>query len=355
MKKLWSGSDGKFMTYLMALKYLGRGNSKELYFARQTVWSLGKDGKLVHRVGETSSNQESSPFVKVLYIHYGKKSESPKDSVVFHCHGGGFISMTPKGHEGYLRQWSKHFNVPVISVFYRLAPEDPYPAALQDLLDAYFFLTSQGAEVILGFRPKNIVIAGDSAGGNLATALTIVLNDVKKRDETLLMPRSVCIQYPVANPYISVTASRTLSVLDNLLTLGARYAVSAGYVGETFDFEHRATISTGIKPWYRREEETINGIFEKHRQKLADPYFNVLSFNSYEELKDIKLYVQASEFDPLLDDSIDLCRRWKGFVQLDVIPDVNHGFLAFQGFCPEARSASQVTLKRIGEGLGVTE
>ena len=168
------------------------------------------------------------------------------------------------------------------------------------------------------------------------------------------MPQSLCIQYPCSNPFIGYTSpSRTLSVFDNLLSFGACHGGIIGYVGETIDYDNKASVTTGVKPWYRRGNDVVDQIISKHKNKLSDPYFNIVCSNHYDDLKDIKLFIQASEFDPLIDDSIQIAKKWKGFVKLDVIPDVNHGFLSLQDFSPEAKRGSKLSRKRIGQGLGI--
>lgn len=59
------------------------------------------------------------------------------DNLIFHIHGGGFISMSSRCHENYTRRWAIQTSVPVLSVDYRLAPEFPYPAGLDDVWQAY--------------------------------------------------------------------------------------------------------------------------------------------------------------------------------------------------------------------------
>ena len=59
------------------------------------------------------------------------------DNLIFHIHGGGFISMSSRCHENYTRRWAIQTNIPILSVDYRLAPEFPYPAGLDDVWQAY--------------------------------------------------------------------------------------------------------------------------------------------------------------------------------------------------------------------------
>lgn len=370
IKTLWQAGEARMSRVFMRGKSVVRGKCKSMKFFRQKEWNLTPDGRLKRRIPdevdaesdaidskkEMSDDQKrNTSFVKVMYIHYGQKGQSRDDSLIFHSHGGGFIAMTPKGHEAYLRKWARKLKVPVISVYYRLAPDHPYPAALQDVLDSYLYLTSGTDRIksFLGFHPKNIVLAGDSAGGNLSVALALVLADIKKEVSSLIMPTALSVQYPLSNPVLGCTsASRSQVIFDTLLSVGAAHACCVAIVGITRDYELQASIQSGNKPWYRRDRQEVKEIFCQYQQSINYPFFNVLSSNNFEALKDIKLFIQASEFDPLLDDSIAIAKKWKGIVKLDVIPDVNHGFLAFQGFSPEAKRASKITTKRISQGLG---
>jgi len=77
---------------------------------------------------------------------------------------------------------NNYLGTPILSVDYSLSPEAKYPIALQEILDCYLWLISKDPSVkeMLGFDPKKIVICGDSAGGNLTCALSLVLNDIRK-------------------------------------------------------------------------------------------------------------------------------------------------------------------------------
>lgn len=100
-----------------------------------------------------------------------------EDKVILYFHGGGFILMSPKTHRDLTIRIAQLTKIPVLSVDYRLAPEHPFPASLEDCVAAYKWLLSEG------YKAKNIIIAGDSAGGNLT--LTVL---IKIRDEGINLP-----------------------------------------------------------------------------------------------------------------------------------------------------------------------
>lgn len=96
--------------------------------------------------------------------------------VILYCHGGGYTS----GNLGYSRVLSSKLahvtGYDVLSFEYRLAPEHPYPAAVEDAMRAWDYLMYQG------YGAENVTVAGDSAGGNLALVLCRCLKAAGRRD-----------------------------------------------------------------------------------------------------------------------------------------------------------------------------
>jgi acetyl esterase/lipase len=106
-----------------------------------------------------------------------------QDRVLLYFHGGGWVMGSAYGFRSLTVALGKVTQMRVLSVNYRLAPEHPYPAALEDCTNAYQWLLRQG------FNPLNIIIAGDSAGGQLT--LTTILN---LRDKGTPFPKgAVCL------------------------------------------------------------------------------------------------------------------------------------------------------------------
>lgn len=65
------------------------------------------------------------------------KSKPPARGLLIHCHGGGFVAQSSLSHECYLREWAKQIKVPILSIDYSLAPEAPFPRALEEVTYAY--------------------------------------------------------------------------------------------------------------------------------------------------------------------------------------------------------------------------
>ncbi|XP_020716747.1 hormone-sensitive lipase isoform X1 [Ceratitis capitata] len=134
-------------------------------------------------------------------------------SVLFHCHGGGFVAQSSKSHELYLRDWAAALDVPIISVDYSLAPEAPFPRALEEVFYAYCWMLRNAEH--LGTTAERIVLAGDSAGANLCigVALKCIEQGVRVPDGLFLAYCPTLISF-VASP------ARLLCLMDPLLPFG---------------------------------------------------------------------------------------------------------------------------------------
>lgn len=91
--------------------------------------------------------------------------------VLLFLHGGGYISGSIASHRHMIAQAGREAGARTLALGYRLAPEHPFPAALEDAIAGYRWLLSQG------FAPERIVVAGESAGGGLAIAALVSLRD----------------------------------------------------------------------------------------------------------------------------------------------------------------------------------
>ncbi len=94
-----------------------------------------------------------------------------KDKVIFFMHGGGYVSGSCSDHRAPVAKFVKGSGLGALLFEYRLAPEHPFPAAIEDSLKAYRWLLDQGV------APARVVFAGDSAGGGLCLATLLALRD----------------------------------------------------------------------------------------------------------------------------------------------------------------------------------
>lgn len=100
------------------------------------------------------------------WVETKPRVDKSKTRVCLYLHGGGYIACSPSSHRTITSYIARRANCSVLAIDYRKAPEDRYPCALQDARMTYKYL------LLCGYKAENIVIAGDSAGGNLTLVLT---------------------------------------------------------------------------------------------------------------------------------------------------------------------------------------
>lgn len=166
-----------------------------------------------------------------------KRGKRPS-SVIFHIHGGGFISMSSNSHQVYTRRWVQDLKIPVFSVDYRLAPRNPFPDGLDDAWQAYYWLVHNSGS--LNMKVKKVFITGDSAGGNLALGVTnkAILEGIKKPDGLVLIYPAVYLHDKVFKnsimlclednimPYSFMKLCKELYVQDTQLDCGNNFWIS---------------------------------------------------------------------------------------------------------------------------------
>jgi monoterpene epsilon-lactone hydrolase len=230
--------------------------------------------------------------VPVLNIETGRASH---DAVVLWFHGGWYAIGSPRTSAAISSDVARRIDAKVVSVDYRLAPEHPYPAALQDARAAYRALLDSGVD------PQSIAIVGESAGGGLAIALLASLAEDG-------------LPQPAATVLLSRWTDLTLS-------------------GETM------TSMIGIDPAFTREKVSVRAAEYVGSADPADPAISPI-FADLHGLSPI--LIQAGSHEILLDDSIRLARRAAIddiAVTLDVTPGVPHGFQAFAAMLEEGDAA----------------
>lgn len=130
--------------------------------------------------------------------------------VILYLHGSGYAICSPRTHRGLVARLARNTRLPAFCVEYRLAPEHRYPAAADDVETAYAWLIRQG------YSAKDIVIAGDSAGGHLA--LDLVAENVRTGRE---QPRSVVLFSPLLDLTMGLAARQEKVRRDPLISAAA--------------------------------------------------------------------------------------------------------------------------------------
>lgn len=132
--------------------------------------------------------QEAEPFYKVpdgfrltgikrgkFYMEYLEADSSCCEKVILQLHGGGYVGTLTNIYRRFAEIYATSGKgISVLSLDYRVAPDNPYPAALEDAIAGYKWLLEKG------FSHDRIILAGDSAGGGLALALCMYLRDNKE-------------------------------------------------------------------------------------------------------------------------------------------------------------------------------
>lgn len=235
---IWDILDYKLVSkMIIPMLFVGRGvRANSVNIPRQCKYKFTDDGKDVARMNtyltsispvENSNsiiNNDKDVTQKYVKCRLIKgKSTANSGKILFHCHGGGWLTHSPDSHENYLRQWASDMpDLTILSVAYSL--KQHHPIALQEVLDVYLWLTSGKPEVIemIGFEPSTVVLAGDSAGANLVVSLAMSLNHIRSKYSTneIILPHGIVSIYgaflltPAAGP------SRAIGYLDPLLSPG---------------------------------------------------------------------------------------------------------------------------------------
>ncbi len=171
-------------------KYFGTllGSSKDVLIEDVDIYDHAKTGDMLQ--GE---------WVYVNRAHM-------KKYVILYCHGGGYSTGSRLYARTLTGKLAMSTSMDVLSFDYRLAPEHPYPAALEDAMKVWDYL------MLLGYGARDVILAGDSAGGNLALALTL-----KLRKEKRLLPRGLVLMSPWTDLTSSGQSHKTKAQIDPVL------------------------------------------------------------------------------------------------------------------------------------------
>ena len=205
-----------------------------------------------------------------------------KKYVILYCHGGGYSTGSRVYARTLTTKLAMSTSMDVLSFDYRLAPEHPYPAATEDAMKVWNYL------MLLGYGARDVILAGDSAGGNLALSLALQLKAQKR-----LLPRGLILMSPWTDLTASGQSHETKAAIDPVL--------NAGYLAE------------------------MTGNYAA-KEKLNDPFISPL-FGDYEGFPPV--YIQVGENEVLLDDSVMLYRKLlhaNVSVRLDRFPGMWHVF-----------------------------
>lgn len=144
------------------------------------------------------------------------------ERVIYYLHGGGYVMGSINTHREMVSRLSRAASARVLIIDYRLAPENPFPAAVDDSLSAYRWLLSVGVD------PARLVIAGDSAGGGLTVATLISLRDAGES----LPQAGICL-----SPWVDLECVGECMVTraerDPVLSRDISLMLAKAYLGDT--------------------------------------------------------------------------------------------------------------------------
>ena len=174
--------------------------------------------------------EEKDSFLNKLLCcvssHHNSNDVS-KQSIILHIHGGGFITLSPLSHENYIREIVNKTGIATLSVDYRLSPEYSFPSALDDVYQIYMWLIENG-ESDMNLKIKNIILLGDSAGGNLILALVYIL-----LIRGIKLPNLILLAYPsVKMTKAPLSLSYINSLYDPMLDFNLLNFCRKSYLGE---------------------------------------------------------------------------------------------------------------------------
>ena len=231
---------------------------------------------------------------------------SRSDRVLLYLHGGAFMFRFPRTHTGMAARWCRSLGARALMVDYRLAPEHRFPAAPDDCHRAYRWLLAQGVSA------SQIVIAGDSAGGNLAL---VTLHRIKMAGEP--MPACAVLVSPVVDFTLSSKSLVTNQARDPMFTL-------AGLIA--------------LRQLYASPEEFLD-------PSVSPVYADYAGFPP--------LLFQAGDLEVLRDESIRAAARAHAAgvpVELEIWADMAHVFQALP--LPQAAAATEAIVRFIAKHTG---
>ncbi len=225
-----------------------------------------------------------------MHARFYRPEGAPADAAILYAHGGGWTFGSLDSHDGLARRLAAACRLPVLSIAYRLAPEHPHPAPVEDAAAGFAFLTAGGLGTAI--EPSRIVVAGDSAGAQTVLALLLA-----RRDAGLAKAAAGLLFYGCFAPGFDTPSHRAFGADEHHLLSSARMR------------------------WY----------WANHLgARAADPGLAAPLRADFTDLP--PLFLDAASHDPLRDDTLRAAARLTAAGvpnRLRVTPGVVHGYLRF--------------------------
>lgn len=269
-----------------------------LLSARKRQGMVGKSFSFVNRISNLSPQ-----------IGAEGSTEKLSKSLLFHVHGGGWAAQTSKSHEVYLRSWAEKLDIPILSINYTHSIIAPFPRAVEEVFFAYCWALNNPES--LGWTGENIILVGDSAGGNLNTACVIqcIENGIRK-------PNGLFTIYAPFRIGSHITPSRFLTLIDCVLPNSLTTILAETYAR---------------KPKIRNATEKI----PTHRNDIGTEFIESYLLSPHTAPDKIlrsfpPTRILSTDLDACLDDGVEFAKKLRSLnvdVQLDVLTGLCHGFL----------------------------
>jgi monoterpene epsilon-lactone hydrolase len=234
----------------------------------------------------------SEPGVSGIWC---EPADAAAHRAILYLHGGGYLAGSATAWRGLTGELARLCRTRVFSLEYRLAPEHPFPCAVEDALAAYRWILDQG------ISPGSLAIAGDSAGGGLTLATFFAARQAK-----LPLPAAVYLISPWVDQDLTGSTIATKADVEALATPDALRGMASAYLGG-----------------------------HDRRDPLASPLYGDLAGLP-------PMLIQVGSEETLLDDSVRLAGRAGAAqvpVRLEIYPYVFHDFPVWHSMVEEARTA----------------
>lgn len=234
-----------------------------------------------------------------------------RGKAMLYLHGGAYVFGNCTTHRQLVSYLARACGIRALVIEYRLAPENPFPAAIEDCLLAYRALRNEG------YAPGDIVLAGDSAGGGLVMALLLSLRDAGEE-----MPAGAVM----LSPWLDLTASG-----ESMATRANR------------------------DPWFKPPDMPIIASYYCNEAEFRNPLVSPV----YADVAGLPpIYIQVGDDEILLSDSTRIAEKIEaagGEVTLEVWPEMFHVFQVFVHQMPESREAIAKLVPFAKSRLGIAE
>ncbi len=242
--------------------------------------SQAQIGAILGNTREISYQEIDVDGIQGEWVRVNRPHQSK--TVILYCHGGGYSTGSSMYARTLTSKLATAASMDILSFDYRLAPENPYPAALEDARKAWNYL------LLKGYGANHIIVAGDSAGGNLALSLLLTL-----KAEDRFLPRGLVLLSPWTD--LTMTSS---------------------------SYEEKAELDPVLNKAYINRMTDAYALGEDLNSPLISPLFG--DYTGFPPT-----YIQVGENEILLNDSIDLFSTMKEkdvVVSMDIFPGMWHVF-----------------------------